>query len=142
LRKLRDPDSNRGHHDFQLGKARSPLFLTAQKSAWITGSRIIHEHHCSPLSKLGCRHNCRQLPEKAILRTLRDVVLRFQQKQEADERTRTAFLLQLRVIGQALQGCVGVANPAYLEGVSLPCLAECCTVLRSPWYQSGVSGRT
>ena len=27
-----DPDSNRGHHDFQLGKTRSPLFLTAQKS--------------------------------------------------------------------------------------------------------------
>jgi hypothetical protein len=65
---------------FQLGKARSPLFLTAQKSAWITGSCIIHEHHCSPLSKLGCRHNCRQLPKKAILRAQRDVVLQSQQK--------------------------------------------------------------
>jgi len=58
--KWRDPDSNRGHHDFQLGKARSLLFLTAQKSAWLIGSCIIHEHHCSPLFKLGCRHNCRQ----------------------------------------------------------------------------------
>jgi len=84
--KWRDPDSNRGHHYPQLAKARSPLFLTAQKSAWITGSCIIHEHHCSPLSKLGCRHNCRQLPEKAILRTLRDVVLQFQQKLGGDER--------------------------------------------------------
>jgi hypothetical protein len=45
------------------------------------------------LSKLGCRHNCRQLPEKAILRTLLDVVLQFQQKLGADERPRTAFLL-------------------------------------------------
>jgi hypothetical protein len=44
------------------------------------------------------------LPEKAILRTLLDVVLQFQQKLGADERTRTAFLLQLRVITQALQG--------------------------------------
>jgi hypothetical protein len=32
------------------------------------------------LSKLGCRHNCRQLPEKAIFRTLRDVVLQLQQE--------------------------------------------------------------
>jgi hypothetical protein len=31
--KWRDPDSNRGHHYPQLAKARSPLFLTAQKSA-------------------------------------------------------------------------------------------------------------
>jgi hypothetical protein len=44
FKKWRDPDSNRGHHDFQLGKARSPLFLTAQKSAWITGAYIMHEH--------------------------------------------------------------------------------------------------
>ena len=29
----RDPDSNRGHHDFLLGKTRSPLFLSAQESA-------------------------------------------------------------------------------------------------------------
>jgi hypothetical protein len=68
LSEWRDPDSNRGHHDFQLGKARSPLFLTAQKSAWITGSCITDAHHCSPLSKLGCRHSCRQLPEKIVLR--------------------------------------------------------------------------
>jgi hypothetical protein len=83
--------SNGRLHVFKLGKVRSPLFLSAQKSAWITGSCIIHEHYCSPLSKLGCRHNCRQLPEKAILRTLHDVVLQFQQKLGADERRRTAY---------------------------------------------------
>jgi hypothetical protein len=54
----------------------------------------LYEHHCSPLSKLGCR----QLLEKAILRTLRDVVLQSQQELGADERTRTADLLIMNVL--------------------------------------------
>ena len=132
-------DSNRGHHDFQLGRARSPLFLTAQKSAWITGSCIVHEHHCSPLTKLGCRHNCRQWPEKAILRTLLDVVLQFQRKSGADERTRTSDLISLRVIGQGLQGFAGGCKYRKSKGLSFPCLAACCTVLLSRWYQNGIS---
>src|SRR5215203_2668637 len=37
----------------------------------------------------------------------------------ADERTRTADLISLRVIGQALQG---FANAAYLEGFPFPAL--------------------
>jgi hypothetical protein len=49
----------------------------------------------------------------------------------ADERNRTAFLLQLRVIGQTLQG---VANPHFQAASSAPD----CTVLRSWWCQSGV----
>ena len=47
-------------------------------------------------------------------------------KKRADERTRTAFLLQLRVIGQVLQGFV---NAACLEGFhfpALPCVAPYC----------------
>jgi hypothetical protein len=60
-------------------------------------------------------------------------------KKRADERTRTVDLLQLRVIGQALQrfarGCkIRISRP-----VSFPRLAVCCTVLRSRWYQSGIN---
>ena len=39
----------------------------------------------------------------------------------ADERTRTAFC-SLRVIGQGLQGLLGVANPPYLKGFSFSTL--------------------
>jgi hypothetical protein len=61
-----------------------------------------------------------------------------QEKQRADERTRTADLISLRVITQALQGCAGDCNSRIFRGVSFPCLAECCTALRSRWYQSGI----
>src|SRR5829696_2343063 len=44
-------------------------------------------------------------------------------------------LLQLRVIAQALQGCAGDCKCPIYRGVSLPCLAQCCTVLRSRRYQ-------
>src|SRR5215212_9462202 len=44
-------------------------------------------------------------------------------------------LLQLRVITQALQGCAGGCKHRIFRGVSFPCLAACCTVLRSRWYQ-------
>jgi hypothetical protein len=53
----------------------------------------------------------------------------------ADERTRTAFLLRVRVITQALAG--GCKSRVF-RGVSFPCLAPCCTALRSRWCQSGV----
>jgi len=45
----------------------------------------------------------------------------------------------LRVIGQALQGCAGDCKCRIFRGVSFPCLAACCTVLRSRWYQSGIN---
>src|SRR3712207_5587551 len=38
---------------------------------------------------------------------------------------------------QALQGLADGRKPPFLEGFLL-CLAQCCTVLRSPWCQSGV----
>jgi hypothetical protein len=44
----------------------------------------------------------------------------------------------LRVIHQALQGYAGDCKCRIFRGVSFPCLAECCTVLRSRWYQSGI----
>jgi hypothetical protein len=47
-------------------------------------------------------------------------------------------LLQLRVITQALQGCAGDCKYRIFRGVSFLCLAACCTVLRSQWYQIGI----
>src|SRR3954453_17447366 len=37
------------------------------------------------------------------------------------------------------RGLQRLAKPAYLEGFSFPCLAQCCTVLRSRWYQIGIN---
>src|SRR5918998_6648479 len=45
----------------------------------------------------------------------------------------------LRVITQALQGCAGGCKCRIFRGVSFPCLAACCTVLRCRWYQSGIN---
>src|SRR5919112_3859991 len=47
-------------------------------------------------------------------------------------------LLQLRVITQALQGCARVCKYRISKPVSFLCLAQCCTVLRSRWYQIGI----
>jgi hypothetical protein len=44
----------------------------------------------------------------------------------------------LRVITQALQGCAEACNSRISKRVSFLCLAACCTVLRSRWYQSGI----
>jgi hypothetical protein len=44
----------------------------------------------------------------------------------------------LRVITQALQGLAGVCKSCIDKPVPLLCLAPCCTVLRSRWYQSGI----
>ena len=60
-------------------------------------------------------------------------------KKRVDERTRTADPPSLRVIIQALQGCAGDCKCRIFRGVSFPCLALCCTVLRSRWYQSGIN---
>src|SRR5215213_7251955 len=44
----------------------------------------------------------------------------------------------LGVITQALQGFARGCKSRIFRGVSFPCLAACCTVLRSRWCQSGV----
>src|SRR5215211_2305792 len=46
----------------------------------------------------------------------------------------------LRVISHALQGFAQACKSPIFNGVSLLCLALCCTVLRSRWYQSGIKG--
>src|SRR5919106_2170925 len=62
-----------------------------------------------------------------------------QVKRRADERTRTAGLISLRVIIQALQGCAGDCKCRVFRGVSFLWFAPCCTVLRSRWCQNGVN---
>jgi hypothetical protein len=56
----------------------------------------------------------------------------------ADERTRTADLVSLRVINHVLQGFAEPCKFPLSKGIPFLCLAPCCTVLRSRWCQSGV----
>jgi hypothetical protein len=60
-----------------------------------------------------------------------------QQKRRADERLEP-LTCSLRVIGQALQGIAQGCKSRITRLVSFLCCAECCTVLRSRWCQSGV----
>jgi hypothetical protein len=46
----------------------------------------------------------------------------------------------LRVITQALQGCAEACKFRISKPFSLLRFAECCTVLRSQWCQSGIKG--
>ena len=57
----------------------------------------------------------------------------------ADERTRTADLLQLRVISHVLQRFAQACKCPISKGFSFLGLALGCTVLRSRWYQSGIN---
>jgi hypothetical protein len=61
-----------------------------------------------------------------------------QHKKKADERTPTADLISLRVIGHALQGFAQGCKYRISKRLSLLRFAACCTVLRSRWYQSGI----
>src|SRR5215210_6151996 len=62
-----------------------------------------------------------------------------QKKQRADERTRTADLISLRVIYLALQGFAEACKCRIYKPLSFLRIAACCTVLRSRWYQSGIN---
>ena len=62
-----------------------------------------------------------------------------QVKKRADERTRTADLISLRVIGQVLQEFAEGCKCRISKPYSLLCCASYCTVLRSRWYQSGIN---
>ena len=59
-------------------------------------------------------------------------------KYRADERTRTADLISLRVISKTLQGFARGCKSRISKRLSLLWVAERCTVLRSRWYQSGI----
>ena len=82
------------------------------------------------------RHHC----NRAIVRWHRSTAYRIgTQAGRADERTRTALLLQLRVITQALQGLAQECKSRISKPFALLWLALCCTVLRSRWCQSGIN---
>src|SRR5215208_3413785 len=61
-----------------------------------------------------------------------------QAKKRADERTRTAGLISLQVIHQALQGVAQGCKCRISKPFTFLSFALCCTVLRSRRYQSGV----
>ncbi len=63
---------------------------------------------------------------------------RFCRKNEEPTSGLEPLTCSLRVIHQALQGFAGGCKCRIFRGVSFPCLAACCTVLRSRWYQSGI----
>jgi hypothetical protein len=58
------------------------------------------------------------------------------EKKRADERTRTADLISLRAISQALQGFADGCKSRKSKPYSILCFAPCCIVLRSRWCQN------
>src|SRR5215217_6065266 len=96
----------------------------------------------SMVSRLSLFAKCRvvSIPVKITVSVLLVIVASaYAEKRGADERTRTADLISLRVITQPLQGCAEGCKSRIFRGVSFACLAECCTVLRSWLCQSGVN---
>src|SRR5918994_6837176 len=63
-----------------------------------------------------------------------------ERKTRADERTRTADLFSLRVIGHALQGFAQPCKYRISKRPSFLRFALRCSVLRSRWCQRGVKG--
>jgi hypothetical protein len=76
-----------------------------------------------------------------FLRRLRFLrfTLQMATKRRADERTRTADLISLRVISQALQGLAQGGMCRISKPVPLFCLAQSWAESRSRWCQSGVN---
>jgi hypothetical protein len=60
---------------------------------------------------------------------------------EADDSLSQVIALKcsLRVIGQGLQGFAQACKSRISRQLSLLRIATCCTILRSLWYQSGIS---
>jgi hypothetical protein len=96
----------------------------------------------SMVSRLSLFAKCRVVstPVKITVSVLLVIVASaYAEKRGADERTRTADLISLRVCGQGLQGFAEACNSRISKRFSLLRVAECCTVLRSRWYQSGIN---
>ena len=58
-----------------------------------------------------------------------DVLVPVHRVQRADERTRTADLISLRVYGLELLGVAGVCKFGISKGFSVPCFAHYCRAL-------------
>jgi hypothetical protein len=82
---------------------------------------------------------CKATAAKTLVVTLASV--RFYDICRENEEPASGFeplTCSLGVIGHALQGGAGGCKSPISKGVPFPCLAECCTVLRSRWYHSGI----
>jgi hypothetical protein len=93
-------------------------------------------------TKSACSAGCGKLTWALAPRSLwaTQFFLQIAIRRRADERTRTADLVSLRVIGQALQGFARGCKSRISKGYSFLRVAPRCTVLRSRWYQSGING--
>jgi hypothetical protein len=69
---------------------------------------------------------------------VRGLYLQIQYGMRAGERLEP-LSCSLRVIIEVLQGFAWTCKSRISKPYSLLCLAECCTVLRSRWYQSGIN---
>jgi hypothetical protein len=95
----------------------------------------------SMVSRLSLFAKCRVVspPVKITVSVLSVIVASaYAEKRGADERTRTADLISLRVIIQALQRFARACKTRISKPVSFLSFARCCTVLRSRWYQIGI----
>ena len=67
-----------------------------------------------------------------------DFLVPVQRVQRAEVQTRTADIISLRVITQALQGCAQDCKSRIFKRLSVLWIAACATVLRSRWYRSAI----
>jgi hypothetical protein len=124
--------SNRAHAAIFF--ARTFVDASASGVAWRMGQTVnardrIRRSYCCPTAAKSLVFALR------VLGFLQDL----QEKQRADERTRTAYPCSLGVITQVLQGYAGDCKSRISKRHSLLRVAACCTVLRSQWYQSGIN---
>jgi hypothetical protein len=76
---------------------------------------------------------------RSLVHVVAVIRLTYTDSGRADERTRTAYPCSLRVIIHVLLGFAQACKSHILKPVSFLRLAQCCTVLRSRWCQSGVN---
>jgi hypothetical protein len=153
-------DISRRTHHFPL-RTLSPIFLqdwstwqriagywgASSKNAYPPDQRQLHLGGCfgqqgaeAQLQGLGVLRLTQRTADKApdVLVGGLLFLLVLQVKKRADERIRTAFLISLRVIIPVWQGFARARNLPISKPLSLLRLAQCCTVLRSRWGQSGI----
>src|SRR5919112_635378 len=122
-------------HDVGAGRDDLPRLREGRHLRRSCARRSKGEEDLQHVSSGRCRGRLLRWRRVAVLSQL----FTYAYSERADERTRTAYPCSLRVIGHVLQGVAQACKSRISKGVSFPCLAECCTVLRSRWYQSGIN---
>ena len=122
------------HSEIKRGKPNDPYECTQPLAVTFrySGRRIGHPRHLCGWGSAGAWMRTSDNPSSH-----RIITLPMRNKREPTSGLE-ALSCSLRVIGQALQRCAGGCKCLIFRGVSFPCLAQCCTVLRSRWYQSGI----